>query len=107
VDEGLVKPLAQLQVRSFSRVRPPPVERRVRILQTITTADASGRAFVAFVVDVRFGTEWRKDIAGCVYQGTNDIFVKKGDTYRPAAFLLGKKADPVAGVCEPPPPARS
>ena len=54
-----------------------------------------------FAVDVRFGgSEWREDIAGCVYQGSGDIFVKRGDGYRPAAFLFGKKAEPVEGVCE-------
>jgi len=100
VDVALVKPLAQMQTHRFSRERPPPRERRVRVLQTTASLDDSGRAFVPFVVDVRFGSEWREDIAGCVYKGSGSIFVKKGDAYRPAAFLLGKKADPVAGVCE-------
>jgi hypothetical protein len=107
VEEGLVKPLARSQVRGFSRERPPPLERRVRVLQPTATLDKSGHAFVPFAVDVRFGDEWRSDIAGCVYQGSGAIFVKKGDSYRPASFLLGKKADPVAGVCEAAPSARS
>ena len=95
-----MKPLAQSQGRSFSRVRPPPTERRVRILQTTPTLDKSGRPFLAFAIDIRFGSEWRNDIRGCVYKGSGDIYVKKGDAYRPAAFLLGKNVEPVAGVCE-------
>jgi hypothetical protein len=95
-----VKRLAQSQVRKFSRVTPPPTERRVRILQTSATLDKSGRAFLAFVVDIRFGPEWRNDIRGCVYKDSGDIYVKKGDAYRPAAFLFGKNVEPVAGVCE-------
>lgn len=106
IDEGLVRPLAQLQVRRFSRARPAPIERRVRVLQSTTTLDKSGRAFVPFALDVRFGSDWREDIAGCVYKGAGEIFVKKGDAYRPAAFLLGKNVEPVAGVCEAA-PARS
>jgi hypothetical protein len=35
-----------------------------------------------------------------VYQGSANIFVKIGDEYRPAAFLLGKEVDAVPGVCE-------
>ena len=104
VDEGLVKPLSERQERKFSRSRPPPVERRIRVLSTTARVDESGRRFVPFAVDVRFGEEWRDHIAGCVYQGSGDIFVKNGDGYRPAAFLLGKDLAPVAGVCEAAPP---
>ena len=58
---------------------------------------------VAFAVDVRFGTgEWTEnDIVGCAYTANGELFVKKGDSYRPASFLLGKNVDSVAGVCEP------
>jgi len=92
--------MAQKQVRRFSRERPPPRETRVRVLQNTTSIDKSGRAFVPFAVDVRFGDEWQDDLAGCVYRGSGEIFVKRGDSYRPAAFLLGKNVEPVAGVCE-------
>ena len=100
VDAGLVRPLAQSQGSRFSRSRPAPRERRVRILQSTTSSDKESRAFVPFVVDVRFGSEWREDIRGCVYRASGDIFVKRGETYRPASFLFGKDAEPVAGVCE-------
>lgn len=102
VDSGLLKPLAQQEDQRFSRARPPPAERRVRILDTTPIVDAAGNTYVAFAVDVRFGTEWHEnDIVGCAYPTTGKLFVKRGETYRPSAFLLGKKADPVSGVCEP------
>jgi hypothetical protein len=96
-----VKPLADLESHRFSRARPPPRERRVRVPQTTATPDKGGRPFVPFAVDVRFGSEWiENDIVGCAYTGSGDLYVKRGDTYRPASFLLGKNAEPVAGVCE-------
>jgi hypothetical protein len=107
VQDGLVKPLADLESHRFTRARPPPRERRVRVLQTTATPDKSGRPFVPFAVDVRFGPEWHEnDIVGCAYTGSGNLYVKKGDAYRPASFLLGKNDDPVVGVCEAA-PARS
>jgi hypothetical protein len=102
VEEGLVKPLASVENHTFSRSRPPPRERRVRILQTTTTLDKSGRPFVRFAIDVRFGPgEWHEDdIVGCAYAAGGKLYVKRGDAYRPAAFLLGKNEGAVAGVCE-------
>ena len=56
---------------------------------------------------IRFGGEWHQDdIVGCAYPGTGDLYVKRGDEYRPAAFLLGKNVESVAGVCESAPRAR-
>jgi hypothetical protein len=108
VQEGLVKPLAQQQPRRFSRERPSPHERRVRITRATPVSDKSGHTFVTFAVDVRFGDSWvEDDIVGCVYQGSGSLFVKSGDAYRPAAFLLGKNLQPVPGVCEASPTARS
>lgn len=73
----------------------------MRVTQTSASTDKRGRAFVAFSVDVRFGGEWREnDIVGCAYRGSGELFVKRGDSYRPAAFLLGKNLEPVPGVCE-------
>jgi hypothetical protein len=104
VEDGLVKPLAELESHRFTRARPPPRERRVRVLQTTAALDRGGRPFVSFAVDVRFGSEWHEnDIVGCAYTGSGDLFVKKGDAYRPASFLLGKNDGAVAGVCEPGP----
>ncbi len=106
VEDGLVTPLTVLESHRFSRSRPPPRERRVRVLQTTATPDKSGRAFVSFAVDVHFGSEWiENDIVGCAYTGSGNLYVKKGDAYRPASFLLGKASDPVAGVCEAPAPS--
>jgi hypothetical protein len=107
VEQGLVAPLAQQEGSRFSRARPAPRERRVRVTQATESRDGSGRAFLTFAVDVRFGPEWREnDIVGCAYTGSGDLFVKRGDAYRAAAFLLGKNAPPVAGACEAA-PARS
>lgn len=100
IDAGLLKPLAEWHGSRFSRSRPPPRERRVRILQATASSDKEARAFVPFAVDVRFGSEWREDIRGCVYRASGDIFVKRGDAYRPAAFLFGKPVEAVSGVCE-------
>jgi hypothetical protein len=103
VGEGLVKPLAKQEAGSrFSRSRPPPRERRVRALRTTASVDKRERAFVPFSIDVRFGSgEWQaEDVLGCVYRSSGEIFVKVGDAYRPAAFLLGKDVAPVAGACE-------
>jgi hypothetical protein len=95
-----VKPLADLESHRFSRARPPPRERRVRAVQTTATLDKSGRPFVPFAIDVRFGSEWHEnDIVGCAYTGSGNLFVKRGDTYRPASFLLGKNDAPVSDVC--------
>jgi hypothetical protein len=86
----------------FSRARLPPRERRVRVTQVTPAVDAAGRPFMAFAIDVRFGgDEWREnDIVGCAYTKSGELFVKRGDDFRPAAILLGKPADPVAGVCK-------
>jgi hypothetical protein len=106
VEDALVKPLAGVEGHRFARSRPPPRERRVRILQTTPTLDKSGRPFLSFAVDVRFGaSEWREnDIVGCAYTGSGELYVKRGDEYRPASFLLGKDEGPVAGVCAAAPP---
>lgn len=112
VEEGLVKPLAKQETpKRFSRERPAPHARRVRVTQATASVDKSGREFVPFAIDVRYGSEWSEnDILGCVYRGSGDLFVKNGDGYRPAAFLLGKNVKTVPGACEvapPPPPPRA
>jgi hypothetical protein len=113
VDTALVKPLAaQQEKRSrFSRERQPPRERRVRITQATTSLDKKGRAFVPFAVDARFsGDNWREnDIVGCVYRGSGELYVTRGNEHYPASFMLGKDVSPVPGACEaaPPPPPPS
>ena len=40
---------------------------------------------------------WRKHtLTGCVYTGSGEVFVKRGDGYRAAAVMLGKKTAPAA-----------
>jgi hypothetical protein len=106
VTQGLIKPLAENEGGSrFSRARQAPRERRARVIQASVSVDRRGRAFVPFAVDVRFGDAWHEnDIVGCVYRGGGELYVKRGDAYRPVAFLFGKNAEPVAGVCEAAPP---
>jgi len=106
VEVGLIKPLADQEGSRFSRSRPMPHERRVRVIQATATLDKRGRPFVPFAIDVRYGTEWHEnDIVGCAYRGSGELFVKRGEQYRPAAFLFGKNLQPVAGVCEAAPPS--
>lgn len=104
VETALLGPLADSeQGRSrFSRARPVPRARRVRVPGTETALDRAGHAFLSFAVDVRFGSgEWRQDIVGCAYPKTGALFVKVGQAYRPASFLLGKSAAVVPDVCQP------
>ncbi|HTM46737.1 MAG TPA: hypothetical protein VL137_17400 [Polyangiaceae bacterium] len=104
IEQGLLSPLAEREGKRsrFSRSRPMPHQRRVRIVQAAYSTDKSGRNFMPFAVDIRYGSDdWEKDdITGCVYQGSANIFIKVGEEYRPAAFLLGKNVDPVPNVCE-------
>jgi hypothetical protein len=102
VETGIVRPLAERAASSFSRARPPPLERRVRVLQSTATHDRSGRPFVPFAIDSRFvGGQWQtNDFVGCAYVSNGQLFVKRGDGYRSAAFLFGKNSDPVPGACE-------
>jgi hypothetical protein len=111
VEDGLLKPLAEQEAKTspFSRMRPIPHERRVRVTQAAEAHDKAGRAFMTFAVDIKYaGQDWREnDIVGCAYTTSGDLFVKRGDAYRPAAFLLGQNADAVPGVCEASPPPKA
>ena len=101
VETGILQPLAARSSSRFSRSRPPPHERRVRVTQAALSRDKEGREFVPFAVDVRFGGDWQaNDIVGCAYRATGSLYVKRGDAYFPAAFLLGKDVSAVASVCE-------
>lgn len=101
VEESLLRPLAQQEKGRFSRARIGPTERRVRVEGDALTKARNGGSFVAFAIDSRYGQEWSSgDIEGCVYGGTGAIFVRVGEEYRPAAFLLGKNVEAVAGACQ-------
>ena len=103
VEAGLLKLLVERAGSRFTRARPPPHERRVRVTQATPTRDSQDREFVPFSVDVRFDTgDWKlNDIVGCAYRASGSLFVKRGEAYFPAALLFGKKVDPIAGVCQP------
>lgn len=104
VEVGLMKPLVDKENKRslFSRVVQPPRQRRVRVLTSSVSRDRRGSVFIPFGIEVRYQKkEWEADIIGCVYRSTGKIYVKVGDQYRPAEFLLGKKVKPVAGACQP------
>ena len=102
VETVLLKPLAERAGSRFSRSRPPPQERRVRVTQTSLSRDEQRRDFMPFSVDVRFGAgNWQADdIVGCAYRASGNLFVKRGEVYFPAAILLGKKVTSVPGACQ-------
>jgi hypothetical protein len=118
VQAKVLKPLAarELERSRFSRARLPPQARRVRVIDAEAKKDSGGAAFVAFAVDARHGFDlededglprkadgaWRKDtITGCVYVESGAVFVKRGEEFRPAEVLLGKKTKPSAShVCK-------
>ena len=101
VETGLLQPLAERTSSRFSRARPPPHERRVRVTQATVVRDKQGREFVPFSVDVRFGSgEWQlDDIVGCAYRASGNLFIQRGEAYFPAALLLGKKVEALPGAC--------
>jgi len=101
VESGLLQPLAERSGSRFSRSRPPPRQRRVRVTQASPSRDKQGREFMPFSVDVRFGAgEWQKDdIVGCAYRASGDLFIQRGDGYFPAALLLGKKVEAQPFAC--------
>lgn len=103
LSEDLLKPLKVVDEHQarMSRALLPPQARRVRILDAQPHKDGEGREFVAFTMDIRSGLgkkdderAWRKDVfQGCVYPATREIFVKRGEGYRAARILLGKKTE--------------
>lgn len=118
IEKDLVDPLAikERKASRMTRSRQPAMARRVRILSAEPMKDASGKAFLAFAVDAKYGFDprdefpdereraeerWQKDaITGCLYPETNELFVNRSGTHYPAGLLLGKKASKAAeGVC--------
>jgi len=77
--------------------------RTVRILDERARRDLRGAEFFAFSIDERRGIQKvvaQDAITGCVYPGSGDVFVKRGDSHYPVGLLLGqtsKKAE--AHVC--------
>ena len=101
VNTRLIKPLIAKEndQSKFSRARLPPSERRVRVLRETPQQDTAGKAFFAFAVDERRGWSdnddedlWTKDrITGCVYPGSGEVFIKRGNAFHPAIAATGKK----------------
>lgn len=110
VEVGLLKELAQKDSKrsKFSRSRPPPAERRARIVASTASYDPGGLAFAPYAVDARWGDEWQKDdLVGCVYKDSGNLYVKLGDDFFPVSILLGEGGEKVTGVCQAAPPPKA
>lgn len=106
VEVGVIKELAKKDAKrsKFSRSRPPPAERRARIVAAAPSFDKGGLAFAPFAVDARWGDEWQNgDVVGCVYKDSGNLYVKLGQDFFPVSILLGEGGEKVSGVCEPAP----
>ncbi|MDX2091801.1 MAG: hypothetical protein SFX73_28325 [Kofleriaceae bacterium] len=111
IEDQLLRPLAakDSERSKFSRARVPATARRVRVLDRAALVDATGKAFVRFAVDERYGwfdanddDSWNaSEITGCAYLEAREVFIERGGKIHPAAARLGKKTKPVAGACEP------
>jgi hypothetical protein len=106
VEKQLLRPLKKAEARRsrFSRAAPVPVVRRVRVLDTVAQADARGKTFVRFAIDVhRRGAEdgaWSHDaVVGCAYLDERKVFVQSDDAYLPARSLLGEEVTAQPDVC--------
>jgi hypothetical protein len=110
IDDKLVKPLVakEREQSKFSRARPAPSERRVRVLDEQPAHDSAGNAFFAFAIDTRRGwhqndddSNWTKSaMTGCVYLDRGEVFIKRGNAFHPAAAAVGKKTKAApAGTC--------
>ena len=111
VKKQLVQPLAakESSFSRFSRMRPMPLARRVRILDDDAQADARGDLFLRFALDTRRGyiaddkdADWQAAVeTGCVYVARERVFVQRGATTYPSDMLIGKKVTPDAAACQP------
>lgn len=103
LEQNLLKPLASRENErsKFSRAAPVPLERRVRVLESALKEDARGLQFATFALDSRWpGGEWSQATVGCIYPKDGAIYVQRGEAYRAAAVLLGKKTEnPPETVC--------
>ena len=101
VQAKLLEPLEKKDAdRSrFSRAPLPPQTRRIRILEKAPQSDAKGRSFIPFAIDEShyLGSNaeipeesWLKNaITGCVYLGSGDVMVQRGEVYYASSVLLG------------------
>jgi hypothetical protein len=114
VKAELIGPLAARESRRsmFSRVRPVPTARRVRVLDPAPLRDPKGATFVRFAIDTRVGflpeekpDGWEKgEETGCVYPESRQVFVHRGDRFYPGKVLLGERTAPAEPeICQPAP----
>lgn len=106
VEKQLLAPLKKAESRRkrFSRGAPPPVARRVRVLDSEAHSDARGKLFVRFAIDLRHAWDeegkWQENnVTGCAYLGEREVFVLSEDSYRAARSLLGEATKARLDVC--------
>ena len=94
--------------KRFSRAAPPPLARRVRVLDAERVVlDSRGKQFVRFAVDVRHAWDedgvWQEaSLTGCAYLDERQVFLFDGEEYRAASAMVGKRQkekQKPAGVC--------
>lgn len=106
VKQKLLDPLHERERErgNYSRVPRPPLDRKVRVLDSSVKKDKSGAEFVTIAIDAKGKrqSEWKEELVGCVYLSNDAIFWKRGDSdYRSFETLLGKKSDkPADTVCQ-------
>ena len=107
VQQKVLAPLQKVEGKrsKFSRAMPVPVQRRVRVLDTLVETDARGRQFVRFAVDVGRGfddeVDWQRDaIVGCCYPKEREVFVRRDEAYYPASVVVGRDGREQRGVCQ-------
>jgi hypothetical protein len=106
VEKELLAPMRKSESKRsrFSRAAPVAIERRVRVLDTLAQADARGKSFVRFAVDVRHpfdetGTWEQNAMVGCAYPDEAQVFVKRGEGFVTAKGALNGQGKAAASVC--------
>ena len=110
VQKQVVEPLKKADAKrsKFSRAAPPPKARRVRVLDTVAQADARGKHFVRFAIDVRHryseDGEWALEAyLGCVYVDQRAVFLQQGSDYQTARAWLAGGDEVDSDACRPAP----
>jgi hypothetical protein len=106
VEKELLAPLRKSESKRsrFSRAAPVAIGRRVRVLDALAQADARGKNFVRFAIDVRHPFDetgaWEQNaMVGCAYLDEAQVFVKRGEGYVTAKGALNGQGKVAAAVC--------
>jgi hypothetical protein len=106
VEKVMLTPRAKADAKrsKFSRARPIPLERRVRVLSRESELDARGAEFVRFAIDQRSPfddvDEWQEGrMVGCVYLSARKVFVQRGSGYVLISNRTGTDGKVQPGAC--------